>query len=181
MLNGKKILIVYSSGYGSTAEMAKKIGNTIAKEGAEVAVLSSVEVTDLDQYDAVIVGSPIRYDRWMPAAKAFVIDNQEYLNKIPVAYFFSCLVLAIRNEDTERKGRQYAEKLQAISSQVKPIDIGRFSGVLDFSKMPLPLRIIFKIFGAIIGLKEGDYRDWDEIRRWSKSIATKLINGVRPI
>lgn len=174
MLNGKRILIIYTSGYGSTAETAKKIGNYLTEEGSEVVVLSYIETTDIYQYDAVIVGSPIRYDRWMPAAKAFVIDNKEYLSKIPVAYFFSCLTLAVRTEDTERKARQYAEKLQALSSQVKPIGIGRFSGVLDFSKMPLPIRIIFKIFSAIIGLKEGDYRDWDEIRRWSKNIATKL-------
>lgn len=174
MLKDKRILIIYASRYGSTAEIAEKIGNYIAEEGPEVEVLSYMEITDLHQYDAIIVGSPIRYEGWMPAAKAFVLDNLEYLNKIPVAYFFSCLALAIRTEGTERKAAQYAEKLRVLSPQVKPIDIGRFSGVLEFSKMSLPLRIIFRIFGMIIGLKEGDYRDWDEIRRWSKNISSKL-------
>ena len=174
MLNGKNILVTYASAYGSTAEVAHKIGKYFTEQGSIVAVLRPTEVKNINQYDVIIVGSPIRYEHWMPEARTFVIDNQEHLSKVPVAYFFCCLALAIRTDDTERKGKQYADKLIVLSSQVQPLSIGRFAGVLDFSKMPFPIRFIFKIFSKIIGLKEGDHREWNEIQQWTKDLASKL-------
>ena len=174
MSNGKNILITYASGYGSTAEVAQEIGRYLVEEGFTVEVLTPAEVASLSQYDAVIVGSPIQYDRWMRETREFVIKNQEYLSKHPVAYFFNCLALAVRTDETEKKAMQYTNKLNSLSSHVQPLSIGKFAGVLDFRKMPILLRFIFKIFGAITGLKEGDYRDWNEIRLWAKNLAIKL-------
>ena len=174
MSNMKNILITYASGFGSTAEVAHNIGKYLTEAGCLVEVLSPDEINNLNQYDVVIVGSPIRYDRWMPEARAFVIDNQEQLSKLPTAYFFCCLTLAIRTDDTEKKARQYAEKLNNLSPLVKPMSIGRFAGVLDLKKMPFFMRVVFKIFSVVIGIKDGDYRDWNEIHQWCKDIATKL-------
>ena len=179
MFKGNKILVTYASAYGSTAEVAHKIGKYFTEQGSVVEVLRSTEITNISQYDVVVVGSPIRYEHWMPEARAFVIKNQEHLSKVHVAYFFCCLALAIRTEDTESKARQYADKLYALSSQVRPLSIGCFAGVLDYSKMPLPLRYIFKIFSAIIGLKEGDYREWREIQQWTKDVAGKIGSDLR--
>ena len=179
MLDGKNILVTCASGYGSTAEVGHKIGDYFTEQGAVVTILRPTEVTNISQYDVVIVGSPIRFDRWMPEARTFVINNQEQLGKISVAYFFCCLTLAIRTDDTERKGKQYADKLTALSSRVQPLSIGRFAGVLDFSKMPLPIGFIFKIFSKIIGLKAGDHREWSEIQQWTKDVASKLDTTTR--
>lgn len=174
MSNRKNILITYASGFGSTAEVAEQIGKNLAEQGLQVKVLLPSKIENLDQFDAVIIGSPIRYDRWMPEARSFVMNNQEQLSKLPVAYFFCCLALAKQNGDTEIKGQQYADKLTRLSPLVKPISIGRFAGVLDFRKMSLPMRLVFKLFSMIVGIKEGDYRDWNDIRQWSKSVAEKL-------
>lgn len=174
MSNRKNILITYASGYGSTAEVANNIGKYLSEEGLLVSVLSAADIENLNQYDAIIVGSPIQYDRWMPEVRSFVIDNQEHLSKVPVAYFFCCLTLAIRTDGTEKKARQYADKLYDLSQLVKPMSIGRFAGVLDLKKMSFPMRVVFKIFSMIVGIKEDDYRDWSEICQWSKDVATKF-------
>ena len=163
----KNILVVYASGYGSTAEVAQAIGGHLTREEISVTVKQLPFSECLDQYDAVVVGSAIRYDRWMPAAKAFVLNNKDTLERIPVAYFFCCLTLAQRTKETENKANQYAYQLYNLAERINPSSIGQFAGVLDIAKMPLLLRIIFRIFGAIIGLKPGDYRNWQEIQQWS--------------
>jgi len=169
-----KVLIAYASGYGSTAEVAREMGETLMQEGISVTVSQLPGNHSPEQYDAVIVGSAIRYDRWMPAAKEFVINNSATLDKMPVAFFFNCLTLARRSDETEEKAHQYARQLFSLDEKVKPLSVGRFPGVLDYTKMPFFIRTIFKIFGFIAGLQPGDYRDWKEIRQWTKDVEVQF-------
>jgi len=174
-----KILVVYASGYGSTAETAKQMGKLLTRESVAVTVSQLPVVENLEQYDAIIVGSPIRYDHWMAAAKAFVKNNSDTLSKMPVAFFFNCLTLAQQTKETEKKADQYAEKIISLNEQIKPLSVGRFGGVLDYTKMPFFLRLIFKAFGSIARLEAGDYRNWNEIHQWTKDIEVKFIEVLK--
>jgi len=176
-----KILVTYASGYGSTAEVAQEIAKCLSETGATATIHQLPFVENLDQFDAVIIGSPIRYDRWMPDARNFVITNQELLSNLPIAFFFNCLTLVRLTDETKRKANQYADKLFALSPQVKPISVGQFAGVLDYSKMPFFLSLVFKIFGSIMGLPEGDYRDWSAIHRWTQDVAIKFSENMESI
>ena len=89
-----RVLVTYDSRLGSTAGVAAHIGQVIADEGASVDVLRIEDVGDLGQYDRVVVGSAIRYDRWLAEATAFVEANRDSLSQVPVAMFFTCLALA---------------------------------------------------------------------------------------
>ena len=174
MPDRKTILVTYDSGYGSTAEVAGQIEKSLCEADLLVDLQPVDNIKNLEQYSAVIIGSPIRYDRWMPAAKSFVLNHQQQLSKIPVAYFFCCMTLARRTAETEQKAQHYAEMLANLAPQVNPISIGQFSGVLDLTKMSLPLHLLFMIFSKISGIKPGDYRNWKEIRKWAKAIAEHL-------
>ena len=121
-----------------------------------------------------IIGSAIQYDRWMPEATEFVTANQSILSKIPVAYFFTCLVLSKQTEKADHKAMAYSGKLFSLVPQIKPLSVGRFAGVLDYSKMSFFFRIIAKGIFAIIEVPEGDYRDWDAIGSWAKGIHFQL-------
>jgi len=171
----KRILIVYSSGYGSTADVARFIGDQLIEKGAAVTVKSLPLKEKMSHYDAIIIGSAIRYDRWMKEARKFVKTNEQLLSKLPVAYFFNCLTLARKNEESLKHGQQYANKIFRLSDTVKPVSIGQFGGVLDFSKMPFILRIPFKLMSLKAGLTEGDYRNWQEISEWTNDLAEKLV------
>jgi len=174
-----RILIAYVSGYGSTAEVAQEMGKHLTEGGISVTVSPLPHIDNLAQYDAVIIGGAIRYDRWMPVAREFVKKHESHLAKIPVAYFFNCLALARRTEETENKANQYAHQLMALTDQVKPLSIGRFAGVLDYTKMPFFLRMIFKVFGSIVGLQEGDYRDWQAIHQWTKDVEVQFVEVLK--
>ena len=168
--NGKKILVTYESEFGSTSEVANFIGKVLSEEGHQVEVKKIEEVVDLSAYEKVVLGSAIQYDKWMSSAKAFVKKNEIALSQIPVAFFFCCLVLSRKTEKAEQKAKGYADKLYLISPKVKPISVGRFAGVLNYSKMPAVGRILARGLFAVMGIKEGDYRDWDAIRLWAEHL-----------
>ncbi|MCP3932068.1 MAG: hypothetical protein GY705_23595 [Bacteroidetes bacterium] len=172
--DGQKILIAYASQFGTTGEVAEAIGKVLCQAGNMVETKWVKNVKDLNDYDAVIIGSPIRFDRWMPEATEFVKTNQRTLQQLPVAYFFTCLVLHKLNTKADLQAKKYSDKLQALVPQIKPVSIKGFVGVLDYSKMGFFSRLIMKVILFNKNVKEGDYRDWDAIRAWTKDTQLKL-------
>ena len=172
--NGYKILVAYASGFGTTREVAETIGKVFCDAGVEVDIKWIENIDDIKKYDAVVIGSPIQYDQWMPEARQFVITHQNILSQLPVAFFFTCLALSNQNEKTVQQGSQYAAKLYSLSPLVKPLSVGRFAGVLDYARLPIFVRLLFKFFFLFIGVKEGDYRDWEKIKSWSNEAYTQF-------
>lgn len=171
--NNKKnnrVLVAYESKFGSTSEVAHFIGKEIAKNGLTVDVRKIIDIDDLENYKQVVIGSAIQYDNWMPEARQFVEKNKNMLFNQSVSLFFSCLVLSKKSESANQKAIGYANKLNLLLPQVKTENIGRFAGVLSYSKMSFGTRLFAKGLFSIIGVKEGDYRNWDSIRLWTNSI-----------
>ena len=170
----RKILIVYASQFGSTGGIADAIKNELSNENTIVDTKPIKDVTDLVGYDAVIIGSPIQFDKWTPKAREFVRIHRDTLKQIPVAYFFTCMVLSLQTEKSKRQGQVYSEHLFNAFTDVKPLAIGKFSGALDLTRMSIFLRLAFQFIMALTGAKEGDHRDWNAIRAWSKGIDQRL-------
>lgn len=166
----EKILVVYESQFGSTAEVAEYIGENLRKSGRQVSVKKIEDASKIFGFDKVILGSAIQYDNWMPNARNFVIENKAALSKISVAFFFTCLVLSKKTEKSEQKAETYAEKLKLLAQEVKPISIGKFAGKLDYKKMNVVQRTFAKGIFAVLGVKSGDYRNWQKIKQWTLSL-----------
>ena len=163
------MLVAYDSKLGSTAEVAKFIGSVLTEQGSEIEVKPLSEVDDLETYDGVIIGGAIRYDRWLPDATTFVRENATALSSVPVSFFFTCLTLAKPTPAAMLKAEGYADKLRSLAPEVKPVAVGGFAGVLQFSRTPWPARLALKVLSVASGVKEGDYRDWEAIRSWTLS------------
>ena len=169
-----RVLLAYATGFGTTRDVAVAIGEVLGQAGASVEVKPIRDVADLENYDAVIIGSPIRYDNWMSEARRFVLAHQDRLGTLPVAFFFTCLTLSQPTEKARQHASTYTNKLSHLCSRVEPISIGGFAGVLDYSKMPPWLRLIARCAMAIFGAKEGDYRDWGLIRAWAEDVRAAM-------
>lgn len=174
MTDNRKILIAYASHYNSTTGIADAIKEEFEKKGVHVDAKPIKDVWKLDQYDAVIIGSPIQYDKWIPETREFISTHQDILKQMPVAFFFSCMALSLGTQKSKQQGQKYSDYLLNAFPQVSPVSIGQFAGVLNMTKMPIHLRLVFRILMIVTGVKEGDYRDWDAIRTWGKDLNRRL-------
>jgi menaquinone-dependent protoporphyrinogen IX oxidase len=168
--NNNNILVVYDSQFGSTAKIAEFIGKNLSISDQKVDVKKINEVNDLSIYNHIIIGSAIQYDKWMTEAKDFIIKNKIELSTKSVSFFLVCLFLSKKTDKATIKANNYANEIENLVPQVKVNNFGKFAGVLDYSKMSFVQRILAKGIFAIVGVKEGDYRDWNSIKKWSENI-----------
>ncbi|HEX2965465.1 MAG TPA: flavodoxin domain-containing protein [Syntrophorhabdaceae bacterium] len=164
----KKVLIVYASRAGSTAEVAKAIGQTLKETGLSVDTFSITDMHDPDKYEAIIIGSAIRMGKWLPEAVDFVKKNGEILSKVPTAYFVVCNTMKEDTPENRKKTLAYLNPVLNIAPNVQPVDIGLFGGVIDFNKLSFVDRSVLKIRGVA----EGDFRDWTSVRKWAFDVAS---------
>ena len=169
-----KILVTYASRAGSTAGVAEAIGQTLVEQGMQVDVLPMQDVKDLSPYQAVVAGSAIRGQKWLPEAMQFVNDHRSELSRKPFAAFMVCITLSMTNAG------QYLEGLKSwmspVRDLVRPVSEGYFAGALDFSKLPFSLNVLAMRFVVLIGIwKQGDHRDWSAIHAWAESLSSQFL------
>ena len=85
----KSVLVAYASRYGATAEIAAKIGETLAAAGLTVDVREVDAVTDLSAYPAVVFGSAVYAGMWQKNAVKFLKREEANLAARPVWFFSS--------------------------------------------------------------------------------------------
>ncbi len=159
----KKILVAYATRAGSTAEIAKVVGETLSAGGAAVDVLPIKDVTDLTGYQAVVLGSAVRYSSLLPEAMKFIEQHRAVLSQRPLAVF-AAHILNMGNDETSLQNcHAYLDgvrKLVALRAEAC------FAGVGDPAKVALFERLLFKA----IKPPQGDFRDWQAIRAWAESL-----------
>jgi len=171
-----KVLVAYTSQYGATAGVAAAIAQTLCQSGVAADAKLVANVNDLSAYRAVIVGSPVISEAWMPEAVSFVESNRSLLRGLPVAYFLTCMTLALMDEPAERQ--KIAGVLTAVEQQipeVKPVEKGLFAGALDYNKMSYFMRVMYRVFSE--DDTAGDFRNWEAIRAWSETLKPRLVEN----
>lgn len=92
-----KILVAYATMAGSTAEVARAIGEEIAKSGVAVDVLQVGEVKNLELYDAVVLGGPMIVG-WHRSCLGFLKKHRQVLRNMPLAIFLMAMSLTKMGE-----------------------------------------------------------------------------------
>ena len=170
----EKILVTYASQAGSTAEIAEAIAQTLISSGASVDVLRMRDVQDLFPYRAVIAGSAIHGQKWLPEGMRFLRTHQAELRTKPFAAFMVCITLGSKYAEQYRTG--IMDWLDPVRSLVKPVSEGFFAGKLDFSKLPITINtLLLRLAVALGALPKGDYRDWNAIRAWAENTRPMLL------
>jgi len=172
---GKKVLVAYASYCGTTGGVAEAIAKVLCSYGANVDVRLVKNVTDLTPYHAVVIGSATKTSSWWPEAIDLVKKNQKGLTQVPVAYFLTCLSLYKDTKESRRVASSYMDPVLKAVPKVEPVDMGMFSGVLDYSKLSWMFRVVMKSKMKKQGVPEGDFRNWDAIRTWAKGLSSPLL------
>lgn len=182
--NAMKVLVAYSSKYGSTKGIAEFIGEKLAQQGLQVDVREVDAVKDAGGYDAYVIGSALYMFHWMKEAKRFLSKNKGPLAKSPVWLFSSGPIGA---KTTDAKGRDLLEvsgpkELDELKALVKPRDHQVFFGALDGSRLTgitgFTYRMARRSEAAKESMPEGDFRDWKKIEAWATQIAEALKAGA---
>ncbi|GAG89378.1 unnamed protein product [marine sediment metagenome] len=183
-----KILIAYGTRYGATKSTSEEISKVLQGEGFEVKTVNLKEekVKDISKFELVIIGSGMKMGMWTSKAKAFLSKFSSELKKKKVVIFVSSggrALMEYKGEHDEiiEINRKYLEN-KASKYDINPISMTMFGGIWDYNQMG---KIYRKILDAEkenfipAGFKETapgvyDSRNWDEIRKWAKELASKI-------
>lgn len=193
----KRLLVTYATMAGSTAEVAKTVGEEIAKSGAQVDVLPLSEVKDLAAYDGVVVGAPMIMG-WHRSALSFLKHHRADFQRIPLAVFVTAMSLTQTGETSvdgmsitvdaklpkppdiegklkfkERYARlaNYIRPILKATRPAKPVSLGVFGGRLEYGRLKW-WAVLFAML--IIQAPAGDRRNWDAIRAWAATLPVAL-------
>jgi menaquinone-dependent protoporphyrinogen oxidase len=170
---GDRILVAYASEKGSTGGVADAIGKQLAEGGATVDVRLIGEVTDLASYKAVVVGSATHGGKWLPEAIAFLESNSDKLRRMPVAIFGVCITAA---QGKPNQARDLAGWLDVPRQMTNPVAESIFAGALWLKDFPgFGGKLSMRFLLLVLGISEGDHRDWNVIRAWADTTRPLLL------
>ena len=130
-------LILFGSKYGTTETCANKLKGYM---GGEVDVLNINNSTNisLDEYDNIIIGSPVYAGMFNKDIKNFIEANKSKLINKRLGLFMCCM------SDDKRVAQQFKENLpQEILERAKVKE--NFGGEFKFSKMNFFEKMIIKM------------------------------------
>jgi len=165
----KKILMAYATKYGSTAEIAQKIGEILIYSGLDANVLPVNRVRDLDPYEAVVLGSAVYIGKWRKEAARFLESNEKKLVNKDV-WLFSSGPAGEGDPVELMNGWRFPAALHPIADRIQPHDIAVFHGSVNMDK----LNSIEKLMLNKVKSPIGDFRDWNTIIAWATSIGEAL-------
>jgi len=174
-----KILVAYSSGYGTTREVAEEIKSVLSEDKSFVVDLQSIDdVEAIDAFDGVVLGSSVRAEHTMANMVDFLTRHRHELRDKPFALFLVCLSA---NCETGREAvkNQYIPQLLQKYPVLKPIALEAFGGKIDFDRLNPVMKNLMRRVLEKSGLPTSgsvDTRDWDYIRQWAAALRQTLLN-----
>ncbi len=158
-----KLLVAYASVCGSTKEVAQAVTSDLIRRGYSVDLAPAEKVAGLSGYHAIVVGSAVRFGKWLPESTAFVKKYQADLKRLPTA-FFSVHGLNTGSDEASRKARLgYTEPIRAM---VQPGVEAFFAGKMDIARLSFGVRMICRVMKA----RNADLRNWPAIHSWAETL-----------
>ena len=164
-----RVLVTAASEHGATGEIAEAIGEALRGRGLDATVVAPDDVDGVEGYDAVVLGSAVYSGRWLPPARALVDRCGAGLARRPV-WLFSSGPVGDPSRTLVRKMAEDPVDLAPIREATGARAHRMFAGRLERRHLGLAQRAALSVFRGL----EGDFRDWDEIRRWASGIADDL-------
>ena len=173
-----KILVCVASRHGATYEIGRAISDELSCVLARQRALATVDlvhvqqVTGLDEYDAVVIGSAVYMDHWIRAAHEFTTTRQRELASKQVWLFSSGPIgepprPAARTRDVD-------ELMMLTGARQHQVFGGRLDKqLLTFGDGPVEMRETRKRGGVAVGVCS------DEVRRFgfNRAKRRRLIRG----
>ena len=170
-----RVLVAYSSKYGSTRGIADRIGDRLREAGHDVDVEPCDNVEFPEGFDAFVIGSAAYMFKWRKEARKFVKNNRELLAQRPT-WLFSSGPLGTSRVDKDGNdvlAQARPKQFEEYEEELHPRGTMVFFGALDPDKLHGPDRIVHWM-PENDALPAGDFRDWEAIDAWADGIAAEL-------
>jgi menaquinone-dependent protoporphyrinogen oxidase len=158
------VLVAAASKHGSTDEIAGAVGQHLADAGLKVTLAAPADVTDLAGYDAVVLGSAVYAGHWTDPATNLVERLSDQLRFRPVGLFSSGPI------GDPPMPKDDAVEVAELVAATQARDHKVLAGQIDKSRLGFAEKAIVRALRVTVG----DYRDSDDIAKWSAQIATTL-------
>jgi menaquinone-dependent protoporphyrinogen oxidase len=160
-----RVLVAYGSKRGGTAGLAEMMGEGLEAAGLEAVVQPARRASSLEGFDAVVVAGALYASRWHRDARRFVRLHAGRLRALPV-----WLVASGPLDESASGGdippiRHVAGAMSGIHARGQVT----FGGRLEADAKGFPARAMAK-------KKAGDWRDREQVRRWTSTIARELTH-----
>jgi menaquinone-dependent protoporphyrinogen oxidase len=164
-----KVLVSAASGHGATTEIARAITEALTAHGFATTMIPPAQVSSIEDFDAVILGSAVYVGHWLDPARDLVTRFRDALAARPVWLFSSGPVGDPARKLVQAMGKDPVD-IAEIRAATHARDHRMFAGKLDPKALSRTQRASLLVFRGL----RGDFRDWAEIRRWADGIAEQL-------
>ena len=168
------VLVAYASALGSTREIAQHMASRMEAALGGVECRPVEEIDSVSGYEAVVVGSAIHNQAWLPPAVQFLTQHGPELATMPVWAFSVGMSEGLPKLFRDRGTALQQQRLE--QTQLRDVPLrghAVFSGVYEASQLSAPLRSLFRLTGG----RFGDLRDWAAIDAWTDRITAELASG----
>jgi menaquinone-dependent protoporphyrinogen oxidase len=166
-----KVLVCAASKHGATAQIGEALAKALCDNGVPAEVRAPEQVTDLQGYDALVLGSGVYMGRWLPDGRRLVERISGQLNGRPV-WLFSSGPIGDRSREDTRPPVNATAIIAATAAREHRV----FSGRMERAQLGVFHRTIM----SAMHVADGDDRDWADIAAWGKQIAEQLHSGAEP-
>src|SRR3954451_11286718 len=165
-----RVLVVYGSKRGGTADLASMVGKAFTERGWLAEIRPAAHVVSIGEVDAVVVGGALYMNRWHRDARRFVKRHAARLRDLPV-WFFSSGPL----DDSARAGD--LAPVAQVNALAASIEV---KGHMTFGGRLAPDAKGF-VASRMAKTTAGDWRDPEHVREWVHQICAHDLPAVLPV
>lgn len=165
-----RILVLFASSYGQTREIAWTLERHLRRRGHAVDLVDVRQAApDPDEYDLVVIGSPVELGRHARPIRRYVRLHGEALAQVPSAFFSVSMSAADGGRDPSIDGL-------AAGTGWRPGRVVSFAGALPYTRYNPLLRFIMKRISAKAGhttdtTRDHEFTDWAAVRDFADVLA----------
>lgn len=165
-----RVLVAYASKRGSTEEIARAVADTLSQAGLAVDCVPAGKVSDVEPYDAVVLGSAVYIKRWRGDARRFLRKHAAALERRPFWVFSSGPTGDPDDIDPAwLEPPRIVEKVERLGAREHVV----FGGSLPAE----PRGRIERTMVERTPPEHRDLRDWEQIRAWAAAVASALAES----
>ncbi|WP_051785682.1 menaquinone-dependent protoporphyrinogen IX dehydrogenase [Endozoicomonas numazuensis] len=175
-----KIAMLFASREGQTQKIIERMCSIVTRAGHDVDMIhleGPVTKNRLEQYEAFVLGSSVRYGQHHDYFCRFVEQNVAELNRKP-CYFFSVNLTARKTNRSEPHQNPYLTKYLRYGS-LRPDSVEVFAGAFKWSRYGFFQRQLLSLIlrvsdGSSAPAEDCEFTDWCRVIKFAERFVQQL-------